>query len=442
MDNSSPNPDPDPNQSSDKKNSGKAENVTNDDKLSQKDLLRMLCSSSMAEKVDPKDKEFKFWQTQPVPKLDEKPSQHGPIEEKTVDQVQKEPYNLPETFEWSDCDLHDEKTLDEVYTLLNQNYVEDDDSMFRFDYSREFLFWALHPPGYLPQLHVGVRTKTKTAVKGKLVGFITGIPAHIRVYSSDVPMVEINFLCVHKKLRSKRLAPVLIKEITRRVNLTGVWQAVYTAGVVLPKPVARNRYFHRSLNPKKLLDIGFSRLHRHMTVNRTIKLYKLPPKPQTPGIRAMTNSDTPQAHALLVAYLKKFSLTQIFSLDEFKHWLLPRKDVVFSYVVEDRDHKITDMVSFYCLPSTVIGNLNHKSLRAAYSFYNVSTKTPWSSLMLDALIFAKLEGFDVFNALNVMENESFLEDLKFGPGDGCLQYYLYNWRCPEMESDQVGLVLL
>lgn len=24
-------------------------------------------------------------------------------------------------------------------------------------------------------------------------------------------MVEINFLCVHKKLRSKRLAPVLIK---------------------------------------------------------------------------------------------------------------------------------------------------------------------------------------------------------------------------------------
>jgi hypothetical protein len=37
-----------------------------------------------------------------------------------------------------------------------------------------------------------------------------------------MPMVEINFLCVHKKLRSKRLAPVLIKEITRRVNLTNV----------------------------------------------------------------------------------------------------------------------------------------------------------------------------------------------------------------------------
>lgn len=36
-------------------------------------------------------------------------------------------------------------------------------------------------------------------------------------------MAEINYLCVYKKLREKRLAPVLIKEITRRVNLTNVW---------------------------------------------------------------------------------------------------------------------------------------------------------------------------------------------------------------------------
>ena len=43
------------------------------------------------------------------------------------------------------------------------------------------------------------------------------MPARIRAYSGaderrdGVAMVEINFLCVHKKLRSKRLAPVLIK---------------------------------------------------------------------------------------------------------------------------------------------------------------------------------------------------------------------------------------
>ena len=50
------------------------------------------------------------------------------------------------------------------------------------------------------------------------------------------------------------------QEITRRVNLEGIWQAAYTAGVVLPKPAATCQYWHRSLNPKKLISINFSRL--------------------------------------------------------------------------------------------------------------------------------------------------------------------------------------
>ena len=48
----------------------------------------------------------------------------------------------------------------------------------------------------------------------------------------------------------------------------------------------------------------------------------------------------------------------------------------------------------------------------------------------------------MFNALNVMENDGFLKNLKFGIGDGHLQYYLYNWRCPQMQPKDVGLVLL
>lgn len=95
-----------------------------------------------------------------------------------------------------------------MYDLLALHYVEDDDNMFRFNYSREFLEWALQPPGFRPDWHLGVRV----AGNQKLVAFITAIPATVRVPSGQAqPMVEINFLCVHKKLRSKRLAPVLIK---------------------------------------------------------------------------------------------------------------------------------------------------------------------------------------------------------------------------------------
>ena len=66
--------------------------------------------------------------------------------------------------------------------------------------------------------------------------------------------------------------------------------------------------------------------------------------------------------------------------------------------------------------------------------------------MGDALIIAAQAQFDVFNALTLMDNAQFLEDLKvrwmrcltrvsplinrlqFGPGDGFLNFYLYNWR--------------
>lgn len=176
---------------------------------------------------------------------------------------------------------------------------------------------ALRPPGWLPQWHCGVRVSSNR----KLVGFISAIPADIRIYDTwavltdalfvnkiltifytlilsypsllvcnknNFPsginkgimicsralmnvwcsnvhclhpcvyrlkrMVEINFLCVHKKLRSKRVAPVLIREITRRVNLEGIFQAVYTAGVVLPKPVSTCRYASPYSSTRRVKD--------------------------------------------------------------------------------------------------------------------------------------------------------------------------------------------
>ena len=108
---------------------------------------------------------------------------------------------------------------------------------------------------------------------------------------------------------------------------------MYTAGVVLPKPVATCKYFHRSLNPIKLLDVGFSHLRPRMTRNRTAKLFKLPTVSEpchaavgstlcaedvlssswwcvgqdtvTPGLRPMEAKDVKAVAALLRTYLSK-----------------------------------------------------------------------------------------------------------------------------------------
>jgi len=180
-----------------------------------------------------------------------------------------------------------------------------------------------------------------------------------------------------------------------------------------------------------------------MTTTRTIKLYALPEAPQTRGLRPMRESDCEVCCTKLNDFLRTFIITPQLSLPEFKHWMLTQPGVVYTYVVEDPESKvITDMLSFYALPSSILGHDKHRTLSAAYCYYYFYTKTPLQQLMTDGLILAKRHNFDVFNALDILHNDKFLKDLKFGIGDGNLQYYLYNWRCPPANPDQVGLVLL
>lgn len=128
---------------------------------------------------------------------------------------------------------------------------------------------------------------------------------------------------------------------------------------------------------------------------------------------------------------------------EVLHFLVPRKLVIYSYVVQNDKGDITDFISFYHLPSSVLKNPKHKDLRAVYSFYNVATSVSLLQLMENALVLANNEEFDVFNALDIMDNDEFLKELKFSPGDGNLHYYLYNYRLSSfLESNQIGLVLV
>jgi glycylpeptide N-tetradecanoyltransferase len=409
----------------------------NEDTLRKRQLEYLEKQRKKEEKAN---REHKFWNTQPVVKMEgnmeavvNKPV--NPVED--VDKVRQEPYNMPAGFVWCELDVNNETHIKELYNLLSNNYVEDDDSMFRFDYSAEFLRWALTVPEFRKEWHVGVRVE-KT---GKLMASITGVPARVRVRGLDREMVEINFLCVHKKLRDKRLAPVLIKEITRRVNLTGRWQAVYTAGVTIPTPVSKTRYYHRNLQVEKLIDVSFSYLPRGKRMEDHVKYLDLPEETANP-LRAMEDKDVPAVTVLLNNYLQaRCKLFQVFTEGEVRHLLLPRESVIESYVLEGAAG-VTDFLSFYHLPSTIMKHEKYNKLTATYSYYNVANTLSAKDLMNDALILAKRSGADVFNALNVMENGEIFESLKFGQGDGELQYYVYNWECSRMDAKEVGLVLV
>jgi glycylpeptide N-tetradecanoyltransferase len=348
--------------------------------LEKSDLLK---SQAAKQKQHKAITDHKFWKTQPVTKPNDAPlrssAEEGPIEPNVPPhQVRKDPYPLPSDFEWATVDIDNEEQLKEVYDLLSSNYVEDIDSTLRFNYSPEFLHWVLKHPGYRKTWHLGVRvTSTR-----KLVAFISGIPHELRVRQQSYHSTEINFLCVHKKLRTKRLAPVLIKEVTRQCHLTGVFQAIHTAGVVIPTPISCARYYHRTLNAKKLVEIGFSAVPQGMSKELFYARYHVPDKTLVKGLREMQEGDVEQVGKLMRQYMSRFDLAARFTNEEVQHLMLSgkgqgemkggkrHKQVTWSYVVEDPESKrITDVVSFYSLPSSVLDNDKHDTLEAAYLFY-------------------------------------------------------------------------
>lgn len=389
-------------------------------------------------------KERKFWDTQPVPKpTDVKNDNFGPLEKKKVEDISEARTKLPKGFEWSCFDIEKEKDMDEIYTLLYENYVEDDDGYFRFDYSREFLRWALFPPKSSKELHFGIRDCSKG---NKLVGFITGIVLEINVEGKIIHCTEVNFLCVHKDYRNHYIASVLIREVVRISNRMNIWQGLYTSGTMLPTPIAQTRYYHRSLNPKKLIDVKFSYKPSNQKMSTHLKLHSLPDEPSIPNgfkLRKAEAKDSKQIRTLLMDYLTKYSIYTEYSKKDVAHWFTCRDGIIESYVIE-KNNKISDFFSFYNLPSSVLNHDKYKQIKAAYSYYFVNTTMDLRDLYMIALITAKNLGYDVFNVLDIMDNQNVFEDLRFSAGDGYLQYYLYNWQLKKkiLHPNEIGIVLM
>lgn len=200
-------------------------------------------------------------------------------------------------------------------------------------------------------------------------------------------------------------------------------------------------YWHRSLNPKKLIEVKFSHLGRNMTMQRTLKLYRLPEQPQLPGFRKYTPGDLKAALPLVnevwllmhwkifiqitlinndsdfscLVFIQVFTGTSIYwgrilSLVHSKGrhcgvfckwgkiqrlpWLfmstmMNRGELETIFYISQTDGQVTDFISFYSLPSTIMHHPTYKTLRAAYSFYMAATKVTRTQLVKDALIIAK-----------------------------------------------------
>jgi len=146
---------------------------------------------------------YEFWESQPVPQFNkDAPVEFGEIwKDHKVEDLRKTPFDLPEEgLEWKDVDMTQQNEIDKLYEFLKTNYVEDEDHMFRFDYSKDFLKWHLTSPNYFPEWLISIVQLDTKKNKKKMVGFIAGIPIKINIHGTDMCLAEIDFLCVKKEL--------------------------------------------------------------------------------------------------------------------------------------------------------------------------------------------------------------------------------------------------
>ena len=396
-------------------------------------------------KEDALKREYKFWSTQPVTKLTEHIGKNGIIDKDINLNPETEPITLADGYDWVQLNINNDDDLSKITEFINQYYIEDISGQFRLHYSSEFLRWYFTKP---------FESKTDTALclgvvvkeTGLLVGFISSILSKNQIYSGKLKTSEVNFLCVHPKLRDKRLSPLLIKELSRRVKLQsvefeGLKQMIYTSNKYLPTPFASAKYYHRPIDMDALIETNFTIIPKNLTI-LDIKKQLLLPKNMAQTYMKLNETHITGAMNVLNEYFEKFTCHPLFDEDEFKHVFL-NNNIVSSYVVM-KDDNIVDFVSFYKLPSKILeSSINQKYpfLNIGYLYYYSSNSENLYNIINNIVIAAKNEGMHVFNALDIMENSLILKDLKFQEGSGKLNYYLGNYNCMEMTSTQIAKIL-
>ena len=292
---------------------------------------------------------------------------------------------LPDdTYEWSTC-----STVD-LRNLLCNHYLSDETSYL--EYTARFLDWQLHEDD---EFNVALRKK------GKLIGFISATPGTAHVKGTTERIVFINFLCLHAKHRDKGLAPLLIQEITRRAVLRGIEQAIYTASATLPGIACTATYFHRLLNPPKLIECGFLETNDPKSKYHDVR--------GSSHLREANENDVPRILEILRAQESTYE-AYIESDETYVREKLLK--TARTFIADDEDA----LVSLYelnsvtkagvikqCFAQRIVGDPKH------------------------VVIFAKNLGFDVLTVLNFGMKDADLTKNKFLEGSGRVHMYLYNW---------------
>lgn len=222
----------------------------------------------------------------------------------------------------------------------------------------------------------------------------------------------------------------------------------------MPTPFVTNHYMNRFINSKKLVETKYTNKPQNLNMKQFEKRYQLPEQSgiQIEGqVRKMEKKDITAVLKLYKEQQEKYKMYYKFSQDDVVHFMMPKDNVVWTYVIEDESKKVTDFFSMHRLSQTCINSeamaLGHTIMHSGCLFYYGLSKNNIKEVTKQCLWLCKEEmECDAFSVMTVMDNDPVMlqTELGFLPGDGSLHWYFVNRSLGKktLAENEVGTILI
>lgn len=307
--------------------------------------------------------------------------------------------------------------VDAIHKLLKNNYVVDNDNIFRIFYSKEYLRWYLSnvPRGLAIGLCIQRNTNTY-----QLIGFISSCLLNLVINKIRLKMPHCYFLCLHKKIRKCKIAKILIRQLIYNIHSHGIKYGMFYSNQNYKNNFTKICVQAIPINIEKLKKIGFidENYKNHINIGEN-------------PLRLTTNNDLKKITTNLNLFLKKYILKPYITYETSKYFFSTVDNVSYSYCTSDHKNFVNVYVSLYhCLESNAILRI------ATLGFYY------YDELKLDHLIILLINNLakqriDKLIFYNWMDNETIsLETYEMCDN---IYYYMYNATIAYLLPNQIAM---
>ena len=297
--------------------------------------------------------------------------------------------------------------INNIAKFLSENYVED--NKFRYNYSEDFLKWYLDDDS----LQICIYDNNE-----ELVGFICGKKINMMLNGEQKIIAEIDFLCVKKNNRNKKLCPLLINKIRQKFNDINIYEAIFTSEHNYPNNITHCDYFIRFINPIKLYEIGY--------INNNLNLEFYSELPKIKGNKILNKiNDYNICLDLYNKYYKRFDCYEIFDETSFNKRFNNNHINIYGLY---ENNKLIDFISYYTIDINVINVIINNNQMTKDGYLYIYTNNSNNLHRMISLLLHKLKenNVDSFIALNIMENtDDIMADLKFINKKSNYNYYFF-----------------